>query len=160
LQAVYVPADDLTDPAVVSIFSHLDASLVLSRDIAEKGIYPAVDVLRSRSLGLDKEIISERHFKIASEVKVVFQKYQELSHIIAILGIDELSRTDRITAKRAERLQRFLTQPFFVTEAFNNKKGVYVPLEKTLEGCEKILNGDFDDVELEKLYMIGSIDEV
>ena len=157
LQAVYVPADDLTDPAVVSIFSHLDASLVLSRDVAAKGIYPAVDVLRSHSLGLDKEIISERHFMITSEVKMIFQKYQELSHIIAILGIDELSRTDRIIAKRAERLQRFLTQPLFVTEAFNNKKGVYVPLEKTLEGCEKILNGDFDDVELEKLYMIGSI---
>jgi len=160
LQAVYVPADDLTDPAVVSIFSHLDASLVLSRDVAEKGIYPAVDVLRSRSLGLDKEIIGERHFKIASEVKMVFQKYNELSHIIAILGINELSRTDRITAKRSERLQRFLTQPFFVTEAFNNKKGVYVPLDKTLEGCEKILNGDFDDVELAKLYMIGLIGEI
>ncbi len=160
LQAVYVPADDLTDPAVVSIFSHLDASLVLSRDVAEKGIYPAVDVLRSHSLGLDKEIISGRHFKIASEVKAMFQKYQELSHIIAILGIDELSRMDRIIAKRAERLQRFLTQPLFVTEAFNNKKGTYVPLEKTLEGCEKILNGDFDDTELEKFYMIGLIDEV
>ena len=160
LQAVYVPADDLTDPAVVSIFSHLDASLVLSRDVAEKGIYPAVDVLRSRSSGLDKDIISERHFKVASQVTAIFQKYQELSHIIAILGIEELSRTDRILAKRAERLQRFLTQPFFVTEAFNNKKGVYVPLEKTLEGCEKILNGDFDDTELEKFYMIGLIDEV
>ncbi|MFQ5688616.1 MAG: F0F1 ATP synthase subunit beta [Candidatus Scalindua sp.] len=160
LQAVYVPADDLTDPAVVSIFSHLDASLVLSREVAEKGIYPAVDVLRSRSSGLDKDVISERHFKVASQVTAIFQKYQELFHIIAILGIEELSRTDRILAKRAERLQRFLTQPFFVTEAFNNKKGVYVPLEKTIEGCEKILNGDFDDTELEKFYMIGLIDEV
>ena len=159
LQAVYVPADDLTDPGVVSIFSHLDASLVLSRDVAEKGIYPAVDVLRSRSLGLDKEIIGEYHFKIASRVRAIFQKYHELSHIIAILGINELSRIDRITAKRAERLQRFLTQPFFVTEVFDNKKGVYVPLEKTLEGCEKILNGNFDDIELEKFYMIGLIDE-
>ncbi len=160
LQAVYVPADDITDPAVVSIFSHLDASLVLSRSVAEKGIYPAVDVLRSHSLGLDKEIVGNRHFHIASEVRAIFQKYQELSHIIAILGIDELSRTDRTIAKRAERLQRFLTQPLFTTEAFNNRKGVYVPLEKTLEGCEKILEGSFDDVELEKLYMIGSIDEV
>jgi F-type H+-transporting ATPase subunit beta len=160
LQAVYVPADDLTDPAVVAIFSHLDASLVLSRDIAEKGIYPAVDVLRSHSLGLDKEIAGERHFKVASQVKAVFQKYQELSHIIAILGIDELSRTDRIIAKRAERLQRFLTQPLFATEAFSSKKGVYVPLQETLKGCEKILNGDFDNTELEKLYMIGSIDEL
>lgn len=160
LQAVYVPADDLTDPAVVSIFSHLDASLVLSRDIAEKGIYPAVDVLSSRSSGLDKEIVGDRHFKIASKVKAIFQKYQELSHIIAILGIDELSRTDRIIAKRSERLQRFLTQPFFVTEAFNSKKGVYVPLEKTLEGCERILNGEADNIELEKLYMIGLFDDI
>jgi len=159
LQAVYVPADDLTDPAVVAIFSHLDASLVLSRDVAAKGIYPAVDVLRSHSLGLDKEMISERHFAIASEVKATFQKYQDLSYIIAILGIDELSRTDRIVARRAERLQRFLTQPLFVTEAFNHKKGKYVSLEKTLDGCEKILQGEFDATELEKLYMIGSIDE-
>ena len=158
LQAVYVPADDLTDPAVVSIFSYLDSSLVLSRDVAEKGIYPAVDVLRSDSLALDKEIVGDHHFTIASQVKSIFQKYSELYHIIAILGIDELSRVDRITAKRAERLQRFLTQPFFVTEAFSNKKGVYVPLEKTLDGCERILKGEFDDTELEKLYMIGSID--
>jgi F-type H+-transporting ATPase subunit beta len=159
LQAVYVPADDLTDPAVVSIFSHLDASLVRSRGIMEKGIYPAVDVLASHSLGLDKEIIGERHFKTAAEVKATFQKYQELSHVIAILGIDELSRADRITAKRAERLRRFLTQPLFVTEAFSGRKGVYVPLEKTVEGCEMILNGDFDEIELEKLYMIGPISE-
>lgn len=160
VQAVYVPADDITDPAVVAIFSHLDSSLVLSREIAEKGIYPAVDPLQSHSLGLDKEIVGEHHFEIVSEVKMLFQKYQELSHIIAILGIEELSRTDRIIAKRAERLQRFLTQPLFVTESFSNRKGVYVPLEKTLEGCEKILNGKFDDIELEKLYMIGSIEEV
>ncbi len=159
LQAVYVPADDFTDPAVVSIFSHLDASLVLSRDIAEKGIYPAVDMLRSHSLGLDKEIVGKRHFNIASKVKKIFQKYQELSHIINILGVEELSRADKNIAKRAERLQRFLTQPLFVTEVFNNKKGVYVSLEKTLEGCEKILDGDFDDIELEKLYMTGTIDE-
>jgi len=160
LQAVYVPADDLTDPAVISIFSHLEASLVLSRNIAAKGIYPAVDILRSRSLGLDKEMIDDYHYEIASEVKAVFQKYYELSHIIAILGIDELSQADRTIAKRAELLQRFLTQPFFVTEAFNDRKGVYVPLEKTLQGCEKILNGDLDNIELEKLYMIGSIDEI
>lgn len=160
LQAVYVPADDITDPAVVSIISHLDASLVLSRDIAEKGIYPAVDVLRSNSLGLDKEIVGERHFEIASQVKKTFQKYQELSHIVAILGIEELSRGDRTTAKRAERLQRFLTQPLFVTEYFNDKKGVYVPLEQTLNGCEKILNGDFDDTEIDNFYMIGSTDEI
>jgi len=160
LQAVYVPADDLTDPAVVSIFSHLDASLVLSRTVAEKGIYPAVDVLRSHSLGLDSGIIGEYHFQIASQVKAAFQKYQELFHIIAILGIDELSRADRAVAKRAERLQRFLTQPLFTTESFNNRKGVYVPIKKTLEGCERILNGEFDDTALENIYMIGSLEEL
>jgi len=160
VQAVYVPADDITDPAVVAIFSHLDASLVLSRSIAEKGIYPAVDVLRSTSVNLDKEIIGERHYRIASEVKRIFQQYQDLSHIIAILGIEELPRKDRIIAKRAERLQRFLSQPFFVTEKFSGRKGVYVPLEKTLEGCEKILKGELDSLDPETLYMIGSIDEV
>jgi len=156
-QAVYVPADDLTDPAVVAAFSHLDGVLVLSRDIAEKGIYPAVDPLRSYSVGLDKEIVGERHFKIAFEVKRIFQRYKELLHIIAILGVDELSREDRTIARRAERLKRFLTQPLFVAEAFQDKKGVYVPLEKTLDGCDRILNGKFDDIGLEKLYMIGEI---
>lgn len=159
-QAVYVPADDLTDPAVVAAFSHLDGAIVLSRDIAGKGIYPAVDPLRSYSLGLDEEIIGKRHFEVASQIKNIFQRYQELSHIIAILGIDELSREDRTMAQRAERVKRFLTQPLFVTEAFQNKKGVYVPLEKTLEGCEKILAGEFDNAELEKLYMIGDISEI
>ncbi len=159
VQAVYVPADDLTDPAVVAIFGHLDASLVLSRDIAEKGIYPAVDPLRSHSLTLDEDIAGARHWSIAAEVKATFQKYEELSHIIAILGIDELSRADRTIAKRAERLRRFLTQPLFVTESFNDKKGVYVPLEKTLDGCERILRGEFDDAELETLYMRGALDE-
>ncbi|MDP3970093.1 MAG: F0F1 ATP synthase subunit beta [bacterium] len=160
LQAVYVPADDLADPAVVSIFSHLDTFLVLSREIAEKGIYPAVDLLNSGSSDIDKDIIGEKHFNVAMEIKSIFQKYQELAHVITILGIDELSRTDRIIAKRAERLQRFLTQPFFVTQAFNNRKGVYVPLEKTIAGCERILNGDFDETDLEKLYMIGALDEL
>jgi len=159
VQAVYVPADDITDPAVVAIFSHLDSALVLSREIAEKGIYPAVDPLRSYSSSLTKEIVGERHFEIASKVKSIFQRYEELSHIIAILGIDELSRQDRIIAKRAERLQRFLTQPLFATESFNKIKGVYVPLEDTLKGCEMILSGELDDVELEKLYMIGKIDK-
>jgi len=159
VQAVYVPADDLTDPAVVTIFSHLDASLVLSREMAEKGIYPALDPLRSFSVNLTPDIVGERHYKIASKVKEIFQRYQELSHIIAILGIEELSREDRILAMRAERLQRFLTQPLFVSEAFNNKKGTYVPLKKTLEGCERILKGEFDDISVENLYMIGEISE-
>ena len=158
-QAVYVPADDLTDPAVVTIFSHLDSSLVLSREVAEKGIYPAIDTLRSNSLSLSQDIIGSRHYGVAMKIKEIFQQYQELSHIIAILGVEELSLKDRIIAKRAERLQRFLTQPFFVTEAFNDKKGVYVPLEETLRGCEKILEGKFDNTELDKLYMIGLISE-
>ncbi len=159
-QAVYVPADDITDPAVATTFSYLDGALVLSRDIAEKGLYPAVDVLRSYSVALDPDIIGERHYNIASNIKSVFQKYHELSHIIEILGIDELSREDRTIAKRAERLARFLTQPLFVAGAFQNKAGEYVPLEETLKGCEKILNGEMDNVELNKFYMIGSIDQV
>jgi len=160
IQAVYVPADDLTDPAVSTIFSHLDAALVLSRSVAEKGIYPALDPIRSFSTSLDKEIVGERHFKIAFEVKKIFQRYEELSHIIAILGIEELSRNDQIIAKRAERLQRFLTQPFFVTEKFTHRKGSYVPLEKTLEGCERILSGEFDEIDPDRFYMIGSLDEI
>lgn len=160
VQAVYVPADDLTDPAVVAIFSHLDASLVLSRSVAEKGIYPAVDPLRSFSSSLDKEIVGERHFQLAQKIKEIFQRYEELSRIIAILGVDELSAEDRVVAKRAERLQRFLAQPLFSAEAFSKKKGVYVPLEKTLEGCERILSGEFDEIDPDRFYMIGSIDEL
>jgi F-type H+-transporting ATPase subunit beta len=159
-QAVYVPADDLTDPAVVTAFSYLDGGLVLSREIAEKGIYPAVDPLRSYSLGLDKDIVGEKHFSVASQVKATFQKYQELSHIISILGVDELSRTDRTTASRAERLQRYLTQPLFVTSAFINQKGRYVKMQTTVDDCERIINGEFDETELEKFHMIGSLNEI
>ena len=160
VQAVYVPADDITDPAVITIFSHLDSSLVLSRQIAEKGFYPAVDLLRSRSVNIDKEIVGERHFRIAKDVKEIFQRYKELSRIIDILGVEELSRADKIIAQRAERLRRFLTQPLFVTERYSDKKGVYVPLKKTLDGCERIINGEFDNVDPMKLYMIGGIDEI
>ncbi|MCA9356871.1 F0F1 ATP synthase subunit beta [Candidatus Nomurabacteria bacterium] len=160
LQAVYVPADDITDPAVAAIFSHLDTSLVLSRDVAAKGIYPAVDVLHSNSHSLDREIVGDQHYEIASAVKSLFQKYEELSHIIAILGIDELSESDKLLAKRAERVQRFMTQPLHVTEHFSGVKGVSVPLQKSLEGCERILNGEFDKTELDKFYMIGTIDDV
>jgi len=158
-QAVYVPADDITDPAVVAAFSHLDGAIVLSRDIAEKGLYPAVDPLRSYSVGLDKNVVGERHYEIASSVKSTFQRYEELSHIIAVLGIDELSREDRIAARRAERLKRFLTQPLIVTEAFQGSPGVAVELADTLDGCQRILAGEFDEVELERLFMIGKIDE-
>lgn len=162
IQAVYVPADDLTDPAVVSIFAHLDASLVLSRKVAEKGIYPAVDTLRSSSVVLDPEFVGKRHFEVAAGVKAIFQKYQELAHIIAILGVDELSQSDRLIAKRAERLQYFLTQPLHVTASFNhrNKKGAYVPLEQTLSGCERIMNGDYDAADLGSFYMIGTLDDL
>ncbi|MDD5251973.1 MAG: F0F1 ATP synthase subunit beta [Patescibacteria group bacterium] len=160
VQAVYVPADDLTDPAVVTVFAHLDASLVLSREIAEKGIYPAIDPLRSSSLALDPEVVGERHYRVAGDAKKMFQRYRDLAHIIAILGIDELSKEDRVTAQRAERLQRFLTQPLFVSESFTGQPGVNVPLDKTLEGCERIMAGEFDDVDLDKLYMIGALEDV
>ncbi len=160
VQAVYVPADDLTDPAVVTIFSHLDASLVLSREVAEKGIYPAIDPLRSGALGLDRRTVGDRHYAVASEVKKTFQRYKDLSHIISILGIEELSKEDRTVAKRAERLERFLSQPLIVSQAFNNRPGVSVPLAKTIEGCERILAGQYDDADLASLYMIGSLDDV
>lgn len=159
IQAVYLPADDLTDPAVVNIFSHLDSALVLSRKIAEKGIYPAIDALRSTSVNLDPEIITKRHYQIATAVKQLFRKYEDLSHIIAILGMDELSKEDQIIAKRAERLQTFLTQPFSTASSFDGKEYKYVTLEDTLDGCEQIINGDFDNVPTQNLYMIGVIGE-
>jgi len=159
-QAIYVPADDLTDPAVVATFSHLNGDLVLSRDVAEKGIYPAIDPYLTFSTRLDRDIVGERHFEIASQVKEHFQRYKELSHIISILGVDELSKADRIIAKRTERLQKFLTQPFHVAESFSGRKGTYVPVSKTLDGCEQILQGKLDETEVSKLYMIGSLDEL
>ena len=157
IQALYVPADDFSDPAIVATFPHLDSIIVLSRQEAAKGNYPALDILSSSSSALDPDIVGERHYRIAFEVKNYLQKYKDLQHMISILGIEELSLQDRITAKRAERLRRFLTQPLFVAEEFSGKKGVYVPLEKTLEGCERILNGEFDDIDLEKLYMKGEL---
>lgn len=160
VEAVYVPADDITDPAVVSIFSHLDASVVLSRDIAEKGLYPAVDVLRSASVTLDEERIGKRHYEVAREVRRALQRYEDLAQIISILGVDELSREDRVIANRAERLRRYLTQPLFVAEAFASAKGVSVPLEKTIEGCEAILGGECDDIEADAFYMIGTLDDL
>lgn len=160
LQAVYVPADDITDPAVAAIFSHLDTSVVLSRAVAEKGMYPAVDILRSHSAALVPEVVGERHYKIATEIRALLQKYEELSHIIAILGIEELSEADQTTAKRAERIQRFFTQPLFTTEHFTGEAGVSVALDDALSGCERILAGEFDDASLESLYMIGVLPDV
>ena len=160
VQAIYVPADDFTDPAIVATFPHLDSIVVLSRDEAAKGNYPALDILKSSSSALSEDIVGERHYKIASEVRNYLQKYRDLQHIISILGIDELSSEERIVAKRAERLRKFLTQPLFTSEAFSSRKGVYVPLEKTLDGCERILKGEFDDINPERLYMKGSITEI
>jgi len=157
VQAIYVPADDFTDPAIVATFPHLDSIVILSREEAAKGNYPAIDVLASSSSALDPDIVGKRHYDIASEVKTYFQKYKDLQHIISILGIEELSLEDRLIAKRAERLRRFLTQPLFSAEGFAKEKGVYVPLEKTLEGCEKILKGEFDQKDLSELYMKGAI---
>ena len=157
VEAIYVPADDFTDPAIVATFPHLDSIVILSREEAAKGNYPAVDILSSSSSILDPEIVGKRHYEIASKVKEYLQKYKDLQHIISILGVEELSLQDRIIAKRAERLRRFLTQPLFVSEEFTGKKGVYVPLEKTLEGCERIISGEFDDVDLSELYMKGEI---
>ena len=159
-QAIYVPADDFTDPAVVATFPHLDSLIFLSRESAARGFYPAVDVLASRSINLDENIVGTRHYQTAQKVREYFQKYQDLKHIIAILGIDELSEKDRLIAKRSERLRRFLTQPLFTTEVFSGLPGQYIHIEDTLTGCEKILNGEFDNVNLDKLYMIGKIDDM
>lgn len=157
VQAIYVPADDFTDPAIVATFPHLDSIIVLSRNEAAKGNYPALDPLNSTSFALDPDIVGYRHYEVANKVKSYFQKYADLQHIISILGIDELSLQDRLIAKRAERLRKFLTQPLFTTVEFSGKEGVYVPLEKTIEGCERILNGEFDNVDPQNFYMIGEI---
>jgi len=159
VQAVYVPADDDTDPAVMQIFAHLDAAIVLSRDLAVQGIYPAVDPLTSSSILLDPAVVGERHYRVAEEVRAVLEHYRELQEVIALLGIEELSSEDRRTVFRARRLQQFLTQPFFVTEAFTGTKGVSVPVERTVEGCERILAGEADDLPEQAFYMVGTFDD-
>ena len=156
-QAIYVPADDFTDPAIVATFPHLDSMIFLSREEAAQGFYPAVDILSSRSINLSKEVVGSRHYQIAQKIREYFQKYENLKHIIAILGVEELSQEDRTVAKRVERLHRFLTQPLFTTEVFSGIPGQYVHLKDTLDGCEAILNGEFDEVDVDKLYMIGPI---
>tara|TARA_B100000497_G_scaffold126293_1_gene164797 strand:+ start:2551 stop:3981 length:1431 start_codon:yes stop_codon:yes gene_type:complete len=159
IQAVYVPADDLTDPAPATTFAHLDATTVLSRGLASKGIYPAVDPLDSTSTMLQPAIIGEDHYGVAQDVKETLQRYKELQDIIAILGIDELSEEDRTVVARARKLERFLSQPFFVAEIFTGSPGKYVSLEDTLKGFKMILNGELDDLPEQAFYLVGDVDE-
>ncbi len=159
VQAVYVPADDFTDPSAVHTFGHLSASIVLSRKRASEGLYPPVDPLQSGSKLLVPHVVGQRHYRIAQEVKRTLATYEDLKDIIAMLGLEELSLTDRKTVYRARRLERFLTQPFFVTEQFTGREGKMVELEEALKGCERILNDEFADVSERTLYMIGNIDE-
>ena len=160
VQAIYVPADDLTDPAPATAFAHLDATTVLSRAIVEIGIYPAVDPLDSTSTMLDPRILGERHYRIAREVQQTLQKYKDLQDIIAILGMDELSEEDKLTVDRARKIQRYLSQPFFVAAQFTGVEGKYVPLEETLSGFEELLSGALDNLPEQAFYMVGNIDEV
>ncbi len=160
VQAVYVPADDLTDPAPASVFSHLDAKTVLNRKIAEKGIYPAVDPLDSSSRILDPQVVGEEHYKIATGIQQVLQKYKDLQDIIALLGMDELSEEDKRTVERARKIEKFLSQPFFVAEVFTGSPGKYVSLQETLEGFKGILDGKYDHIPENAFYMVGNIQEV
>ena len=160
IQAVYVPADDLTDPAPATTFAHLDATTVLSRNLAAKGIYPAVDPLDSTSTMLQPGIVSDEHYEIAESVKETLQRYKELQDIIAILGIDELSEEDRLTVARARKVERFLSQPFFVAEIFTGSPGEYVSLEDTIKGFSMTLNGELDDLPEQAFYLVGNIDQV
>ena len=159
VQAVYVPADDLTDPAPATVFAHLDATTVLNRAIAEKGIYPAVDPLDSTSRMLDPQILGGEHYKVARGVQAVLQKYKDLQDIIAILGMDELSEEDKVIVDRARKIERFLSQPFFVAEVFTGSPGKYVSLEENIAGFKRILEGKYDDLPENAFYMVGNIDE-
>jgi F-type H+-transporting ATPase subunit beta len=159
IQAVYVPADDFTDPAVAQTFTHLDSSIVLSRDMAAEGLYPAIDPLASNSILLDPLIIGERHYQIADEARRLIERYRELQEIISLLGIDELGASDRAAVGRARRLIRFLTQPFLVTAAFTGNEGVSVSLDDTLDGCRAILDGAADSWPEDALYMVGSLED-
>src|SRR5476649_907875 len=159
IQAVYVPADDFTDPAAVHTFSHLSASIVLSRDRASEGLFPAVDTLQSSSRMATPGIVGERHYHLAQEIRRTLAQYEELKDIIAMLGLEQLSPEDRKVVARARRLERFLTQPFFTTEQFSGIKGKTVSLKDSLDGCERILRDEFQDYPESSLYMIGAIDE-
>ena len=160
VQAVYVPADDLTDPAPATTFTHLDATTVLSRSIVELGIYPAVDPLESTSRMLDPHIVGEEHYRVARSVQEILQRYKELQDIIAILGMDELSEEDKLVVSRARKVQRFLSQPFFVGEQFTGLKGRYVPLSETIQGFKEIIAGKYDDIPESYFLMAGNIDDV
>jgi F-type H+-transporting ATPase subunit beta len=160
VQAVYVPADDLTDPAPATTFGHLDSTVVLSRALSELGIYPAVDPLDSSSTILDPQIIGERHYAVARNVQKVLQRYKDLQDIIAILGMEELTEEDKLTVSRARKVQKYLSQPFFVAEQFTGTPGKYVKIEETISGFEKILSGELDDIAEQAFYMKGSISEV
>ena len=159
VQAVYVPADDLTDPAPATTFAHLDATTVLSRQIASLGIYPAVDPLDSTSRILEPEIVGNEHYKVARETQKVLQRYKELQDIIAILGMDELDEEDKLTVNRARKIQRFFSQPFSVAEQFTGMKGKYVPLRDTIRGFKEILDGLHDDLPEQAFLYVGTIDE-
>lgn len=159
LQAVFVPADDYSDPAPVATFAHLDATIALERSIAEQGLYPAVDALASTSRILDPNIVGEEHYQIAREVQRTLQRYRDLSDVIAILGVEELSEEDKLTVVRARKIQRFLSQPMFVAEAFTGREGAYVPIKETVRGFKEILEGKHDDLPEGAFYMVGTIDE-
>ena len=160
VQAVYVPADDLTDPAPATTFAHLDATTVLSRKIAEQGLYPAVDPLESSSRILEAEVVGEEHYQVARQVQEVLERYNELQDIIAILGMDELSDEDKQTVYRARKIQKFLSQPFHVAENFTGVPGVYVPVAETVRGFRAILDGELDDVPEQAFFNVGTIDDV
>jgi F-type H+-transporting ATPase subunit beta len=159
VQAIYVPADDLTDPAPATSFAHLDATTVLSRSIAEKGIYPAVDPLASTSRILDPQILGERHYKVSRKVQTILQRYKELQDIIAILGVDELAEDDKRVVGRARKIERFLSQPFFVAEQFTGFAGIYTPLEQTLDSFERLCNGEGDDLPEGAFMYVGTLDD-
>ena len=160
VQAIYVPADDNTDPSPATTFAHLDSTIVLSRQIAALGIYPAVDPLDSSSRQLEPEVVGKEHYDVANSVKIVLNRYKELKDIIAILGMDELSEEDKLVVSRARKIERFLSQPFFVAEIFTNAPGKYVPLAETIRGFKGIVAGDYDDIPEQAFFMAGGIDEV
>ncbi|MBE3072547.1 MAG: F0F1 ATP synthase subunit beta, partial [Acidobacteria bacterium] len=159
VQAIYVPADDYTDPAPATTFAHLDATTNLSRAIVERGIYPAVDPLASTSRILDPRVVGEEHYQVARQVKQVLQRYKDLQDIIAILGIDELSEDDKLAVARARKIERFLSQPFFVAEQFTGTPGKYVPIADTIKGFKAIVEGAHDDLPEQAFYMVGTIEE-